>query len=91
MTLPAAPLPLGVPCVDHGAKLHDIPDDHLTELLPIAKKIAQAVGCDNYNILQVSSPPSQDKEPSDLLVITDSGPALYVLRTMAGSHTRKLT
>lgn len=43
----------------HGAKLHDIPDEHLTELLPIAKKIAVASGLDNpglegvgYNILQ---------------------------------------
>ncbi|KAK4051013.1 Adenosine 5'-monophosphoramidase [Microbotryomycetes sp. JL201] len=36
----------------HGAKLHDIPDDSLTELLPIAKKIAQAVGATDYNILQ---------------------------------------
>ncbi|THX11444.1 HIT-like protein [Aureobasidium pullulans] len=36
----------------HGAKLHDIPDDQLTEILPVAKKIAQAVGADNYNILQ---------------------------------------
>ncbi|KAM0790070.1 Adenosine 5'-monophosphoramidase [Microbotryomycetes sp. NB124-2] len=36
----------------HGAKLHDIPDDSLTELLPIAKKIAKAVGATDYNILQ---------------------------------------
>ncbi|KAK7546687.1 HIT-like domain-containing protein [Phyllosticta citricarpa] len=36
----------------HGAKLHDIPDDALTEILPVAKKIAQAVGCEDYNILQ---------------------------------------
>ncbi|KAF4308343.1 Histidine triad (HIT) protein [Botryosphaeria dothidea] len=36
----------------HGAKLHDIPDDQLTEILPVAKKIAQAVGCEDYNILQ---------------------------------------
>ncbi|KAI5204196.1 N-6 adenine-specific DNA methyltransferase-like protein 2 [Aureobasidium subglaciale] len=36
----------------HGAKLHDIPDDQLTEILPVAKKIAQAVGAGDYNILQ---------------------------------------
>lgn len=36
----------------HGAKLTDIPDDALTELLPVAKKIAAAQGHDNYNILQ---------------------------------------
>ncbi|CAK3967321.1 related to kinase C inhibitor-I [Lecanosticta acicola] len=36
----------------HGAKLTDIPDDALTELLPVAKKIASASGAENYNILQ---------------------------------------
>lgn len=41
---------------DHGAKLHELPDEHLVELLPIVKKIAVAVGADNYNVLQVSFP-----------------------------------
>ncbi|KAK4549251.1 hypothetical protein LTR36_007710 [Oleoguttula mirabilis] len=36
----------------HGAKLTDIPDDSLTELLPVAAKIARASGAENYNILQ---------------------------------------
>ncbi|KAL7276284.1 Adenosine 5'-monophosphoramidase [Rhizina undulata] len=36
----------------HGAKLHDIPDDELAELLPVAKKLAKAIGSENYNILQ---------------------------------------
>ncbi|KAF2085314.1 HIT-like protein [Saccharata proteae CBS 121410] len=36
----------------HGAKLTDIPDDQLTEILPVAKRIAKAVGCSDYNILQ---------------------------------------
>ena len=36
----------------HGAKLTDIPDDQLAEILPVAKKIAAAVGAENYNILQ---------------------------------------
>lgn len=39
---------------DHGAKLHDLPDEHLAELLPIVKRIAIAVGAENYNVLQVS-------------------------------------
>ena len=39
---------------DHGAKLHDIPDADLVELLPIVKKIAVAVGTVDYNVLQVS-------------------------------------
>ncbi|KAL0260594.1 Adenosine 5'-monophosphoramidase [Diplodia seriata] len=36
----------------HGAKLHDIPDDQLHEILPVAARIARAVGCEDYNILQ---------------------------------------
>lgn len=36
----------------HGAKLADVPDEHLTELLPVAAKIARASGAENYNILQ---------------------------------------
>lgn len=36
----------------HGAKLHDIPEDHLVDILSVAKKIAQAIGCPDYNILQ---------------------------------------
>ncbi|KAJ9647162.1 Adenosine 5'-monophosphoramidase [Coniosporium tulheliwenetii] len=36
----------------HGAKLTDIPDDQLHEILPVAKKIAAASGCNDYNILQ---------------------------------------
>ncbi|KAL2059380.1 hypothetical protein ABVK25_000673 [Lepraria finkii] len=36
----------------HGVKLTDIPDDQLEELMPVAKKLAKAMGGDNYNILQ---------------------------------------
>ncbi|KAL5000442.1 HIT-like domain-containing protein [Aspergillus recurvatus] len=36
----------------HGAKLTDIPDDYLTEILPVAKKIAQATGATDFNVLQ---------------------------------------
>ncbi|KAM3422164.1 hypothetical protein BST61_g2534 [Cercospora zeina] len=40
----------------HGEKLTDIPDDFLTELLPVAKNIASALqktqGLENYNVLQ---------------------------------------
>ncbi|EFX04048.1 hit domain containing protein [Grosmannia clavigera kw1407] len=36
----------------HGAKLLDIPDEHLADILPIAKKLAKATGAENYNILQ---------------------------------------
>ncbi|KAF1352318.1 HIT-like domain-containing protein [Delphinella strobiligena] len=36
----------------HGTKLHDIPDDQLTEVLSVLKKIAIASGAEQYNILQ---------------------------------------
>ncbi|KAI1122044.1 HIT-like domain-containing protein [Nemania abortiva] len=36
----------------HGAKLTDIPDDHLSEILPVAKKLVTATGAVDYNILQ---------------------------------------
>ncbi|MCJ1481062.1 Adenosine 5'-monophosphoramidase, partial [Schaereria dolodes] len=36
----------------HGAKLTDIPDDQLHEILPLAKKLVLATGAENYNILQ---------------------------------------
>ncbi|KAL8953000.1 MAG: hypothetical protein Q9222_001115 [Ikaeria aurantiellina] len=49
------PLSLGHALVipkHHGAKLTDIPDESLTEILPVAKKIAKALNVENYNILQ---------------------------------------
>lgn len=36
----------------HGAKLTDIPDEQLSEVLPVAKKLATATGAVNFNILQ---------------------------------------
>ncbi|OAR05975.1 hypothetical protein LLEC1_01309 [Akanthomyces lecanii] len=36
----------------HGAKLADIPDDQLTEILPTLKKLVSATGASDYNILQ---------------------------------------
>ncbi|KAF3059514.1 Hit family protein 1 [Daldinia childiae] len=36
----------------HGAKLADIPDDQLSEILPVVKKLVAATGATNYNILQ---------------------------------------
>ncbi|KAI9372070.1 HIT-like domain-containing protein [Aspergillus egyptiacus] len=36
----------------HGEKLVDIPDEHLTEILPVAKKLAQVTGAVNFNVLQ---------------------------------------
>ncbi|KAI8894963.1 HIT-like protein [Globomyces pollinis-pini] len=36
----------------HAQKMHQLPDESLADLLPIAKKIALALGAENYNILQ---------------------------------------
>ncbi|CAE7209381.1 hypothetical protein P3342_011872 [Pyrenophora teres f. teres] len=36
----------------HGAKLHDIPDDQLAEVLSVTKRIAMAQKLEDYNILQ---------------------------------------
>ncbi|OBT68960.1 hypothetical protein VE03_01263 [Pseudogymnoascus sp. 23342-1-I1] len=36
----------------HGAKLTDIPDDQLSEILPVVKKLVTATGAENYNVLQ---------------------------------------
>lgn len=36
----------------HGAKLTDIPDDQLSEILCVAKKVARASEAENYNLLQ---------------------------------------
>jgi len=36
----------------HGAKLTDIPDDSLVDILQVLKKIAIATGSENYNVLQ---------------------------------------
>ncbi|KAH0489099.1 hypothetical protein TgHK011_008233 [Trichoderma gracile] len=36
----------------HGAKLNDIPDDQLSEILPTIKKLVAATGATDYNVLQ---------------------------------------
>ncbi|TCD65869.1 hit protein 1 [Steccherinum ochraceum] len=36
----------------HAEKLHELPDQYLADALPTAKKIATALGSENYNILQ---------------------------------------
>jgi len=37
---------------EHTVTLHELSDDSLADLLPVAKKVAKAVGITNYNILQ---------------------------------------
>ncbi|KAI8388153.1 HIT-like domain-containing protein [Radiomyces spectabilis] len=36
----------------HAQFFHELPDDHLADLLPLAKKVAVASGLDQYNLLQ---------------------------------------
>ncbi|KAI8986161.1 HIT-like protein [Trametes punicea] len=36
----------------HAEKLHELPDEYFTDILPAAKKIALALGAENYNVLQ---------------------------------------
>ncbi|KAI1298023.1 Adenosine 5'-monophosphoramidase [Mortierella claussenii] len=36
----------------HAQFLHELPDSEMADLLPTAKKVAQAIGCKDYNILQ---------------------------------------
>lgn len=36
----------------HAVKMHELPDEYLAATLPVAKKIALALGAENYNILQ---------------------------------------
>lgn len=45
------PIQLVVP-KHHGAKLTDIPDESLFEVLPVVKKIAAASGASDWNLLQ---------------------------------------
>lgn len=36
----------------HAVTLHDLPDEYLRDILPIAKKVALATGVKDFNILQ---------------------------------------
>ncbi|KAH9891887.1 HIT-like protein [Cubamyces lactineus] len=36
----------------HAEKLHEVPDEYFTDVLPAAKKIALALEAENYNLLQ---------------------------------------
>ncbi|RKO94543.1 HIT-like domain-containing protein [Blyttiomyces helicus] len=36
----------------HAQFFHEVPDENLADLLPLAKKVATAIGAPNYNLLQ---------------------------------------
>lgn len=40
---------------DHVEKFHDLPEDQMADILPVARKIALALGLVDYNLLQVCS------------------------------------
>lgn len=40
----------------HAAKLHELPDEYLSDILPLAKAVAKATGAEQYNILQNNGP-----------------------------------
>ncbi|KAK8865595.1 hypothetical protein IAR55_000739 [Kwoniella newhampshirensis] len=42
----------------HAAKLTDLPDDQMADILPTIKKLAAATGAENYNILQNNGRPA---------------------------------
>jgi diadenosine tetraphosphate (Ap4A) HIT family hydrolase len=44
---------LNIPTADHAEKMHQLPDEYLADAMPVAKKIALALGAENYNVLQV--------------------------------------
>ncbi len=46
--------------------MHELPDEYLAAAMPVAKKIAIALGCENYNILQVS----RSRNPVRVFVLT---------------------
>lgn len=41
------------PWTDHGEKLTDVDDAFLVDTLLVSKRIAKALGCEDYNVLQV--------------------------------------
>jgi len=47
----------------HGAKLQDVSDDYLVELLPIVRKLAIAMGLDSYNVLQNNGKQAMQEVP----------------------------
>ena len=78
----------------HGEKLTDIPDAYLSEMLPIARRIAVANGVDNYNLLQNNGALAhQARTPRAAPAAGDmpTRPALTHTRVHVGAraHTRR--
>jgi len=43
---------------EHTVKFHELSDESLADILPVAKKVAKALGVSNYNILQNNGTPT---------------------------------
>ena len=61
---------------DHTEKMHELPDEYLADLMPIAKRIAVAQGLDNYNILQVPPVPPTNRYTSMIYDIHQNNGAI---------------
>lgn len=72
--------------LDHGEKLHDVDDAYLADTLITAKKIAVALGAENYNILQVRYSLCVHNTDANLTFNTFQ---FVRYRTMAHLHTKK--
>jgi len=73
----------------HGEKLTDIPDDELAESLPVAKKIAAALGAENYNVLQNNGRLAHQEVDHVCFVLSQHGRLLDMLLLQARHRVRR--
>ncbi len=78
-------------CLAHAQKLHELPDEYLADALPITKKIALALGCEDYNILQVKFRVPFNRDIMKKPVETNWSFWLLTNRTTEGSRSKKST
>jgi hypothetical protein len=58
--------------------MHELPDESLGDILPVAKKIALATGAENYNILNARRPRASRPAWSDGRSQNNGAPAHQV-------------
>ena len=68
--------------LDHARTIADLPDEYLSDIGPVVKKVAIATGAENYNVIQVCY----------VLFFTFCQESINhdVRRTMASSHSSTL-
>ncbi|CAJ0828193.1 986_t:CDS:2, partial [Entrophospora sp. SA101] len=79
----------------HAKFLHELPDEYLGDLLPVAKRVALAVGAEQYNILQNNGPlahqiPKPNKEEGLGISWPAQNPTKDQLNEVAKKITDKL-